>query len=143
MAPAAVPITGVTSRRQSRGSGYRGAGSNSWALTGTRRYASGASGAMPGCVGAAVTEPGCGCHARLALGAYLLGGLAAAEADAVRRHLASCLPCRAEYDQLACLPSWLSLVSADNFRRVSPAAEGTETAHDPGGDKESDDDPPA
>jgi anti-sigma factor RsiW len=83
-----------------------------------------------------------GCHVRLSLGAYLLGGLPAAEADAVRKHLGSCIPCRAEHDRLAYLPSWLSLLSADDFGGVSAAGEGTENAHDPGGDQKPDD-PPA
>jgi len=94
---------------------------------------------MPGWVTAAMPEPGC--HVRLTLGAYLLGGLPAAEADAVRTHLASCLPCRAEHDLLACLPSWLSLLSAADFPRASAAAEGTDIARYPGGDKESRGDP--
>jgi Putative zinc-finger len=91
---------------------------------------------MPDWPTAVMTDPDSGCRARLALGAYLLGGLPAAEADAMREHLASCLPCRAEHDRLACLPSWLSLLSADDFPPASAAAEGTQIAHDPGGGQE-------
>lgn len=75
----------------------------------------------------------------LSLGAYLLGGLPAAEAEAVRKHLAFCLPCRAEHDRLAFLPSWLSLISADGLLHAAPKADGAETTHGPGGDEESGD----
>jgi anti-sigma factor RsiW len=44
------------------------------------------------------------------LGAYVLGGLPADEAAAVRVHLDGCAQCRAEHDELACVPSWLDLV---------------------------------
>jgi hypothetical protein len=53
-----------------------------------------------------------GGHVQMLLGAYLLGGLSAGEASAVRAHLDRCTPCRAEHDDLACVPSWLSLLPA-------------------------------
>lgn len=96
---------------------------------------------MPGPVNAAMAERGC--HVRLSLGAYLLGGLPAAETDAVRRHLGSCLACRAEYDGLAFLPPWLSLLSADDLPHASATAEGAETGDDPVSEAEPGGDPPA
>jgi predicted anti-sigma-YlaC factor YlaD len=44
------------------------------------------------------------------LGAYVLGGLSAADEAAVEAHLARCPRCQAEYDELACVPSWLDLL---------------------------------
>jgi hypothetical protein len=44
------------------------------------------------------------------LGAFLLGGLAAHEAAAIRAHLGGCAQCRAEHDELACVPGWLDLL---------------------------------
>lgn len=49
-------------------------------------------------------------HARMLLGAFLLGGLSGHEATAVRTHLEVCLECRTEHDYLACVPCWLDLV---------------------------------
>ncbi len=63
-------------------------------------------------------------HARLLLGAFLLGGLSGHEATAVRAHLDGCLECRAEHDYLACVPSWLDLVrgrEADGARLAGDA----------------------
>jgi hypothetical protein len=105
-------------------------------LTGTRP----ALGPIPDWVTAGMTEPDSRCHARFALGAYLLGGLPAVQEEAMRKHLACCLPCRAEHDRLACLPRWLSLLSADEFPGASAAAEGTEIGHGSGGDEEPDGD---
>jgi len=45
------------------------------------------------------------------LGAYILGGLSAAEKTAVREHLDRCARCRAEHDDLACVPGWLDLLA--------------------------------
>lgn len=64
-----------------------------------------------------------GGHVQMLLGAYLLGGLSAGEASAVRAHLDSCAPCRAEHDDLACVPSWLSLLPAAE----APAGLGSVT----------------
>jgi anti-sigma factor RsiW len=47
-------------------------------------------------------------HIRPALGAYALGALDVDEAAEVRRHLATCEECAAEYQTLAPLPSLLS-----------------------------------
>ncbi|MGW0208808.1 zf-HC2 domain-containing protein, partial [Streptomyces sp. NPDC003233] len=49
---------------------------------------------------------------RLALGAYILGTLAPAEAERVRAHLADCDECRAEHAELAGLPALLATVTA-------------------------------
>ncbi|MGW1807889.1 zf-HC2 domain-containing protein [Streptomyces sp. NPDC002078] len=49
---------------------------------------------------------------RLALGAYVLGTLAPAEAEQVRAHLAECDECRAEHAELAGLPALLATVTA-------------------------------
>lgn len=52
-----------------------------------------------------------GPHVQVLLGAYLLGGLSAAEDAAVREHLDRCALCRAEHDELACVPGWLDLLA--------------------------------
>jgi Putative zinc-finger len=57
-----------------------------------------------------------GGHVQMLLGAYLLGGLSAGEASAVRAHLKRCARCRAEHDELACVPAWLSLLPAAETR---------------------------
>lgn len=59
------------------------------------------------------TESGRGAHVKLLLGAYVLGGLSAADEAAVEGHLARCAQCRAEYDELACVPSWLDLLKSE------------------------------
>jgi anti-sigma factor RsiW len=50
-------------------------------------------------------------HVRMFLGAYLMGGLAEDDAAAVRAHLEVCAMCKAEHDDLAPVPGWLSLLS--------------------------------
>lgn len=45
------------------------------------------------------------------LGAYLMGGLPEDDAAAVRAHLEVCAMCKAEHDDLAPVPGWLSLLS--------------------------------
>lgn len=47
------------------------------------------------------------------LGAYLMGGLPEDDAAAVREHLEVCATCKAEHDDLAPVPGWLSLLAAD------------------------------
>lgn len=59
------------------------------------------------------TEPGRTGHVQLLLGAYVLGGLSPADEAAVEAHLARCARCQAEYDELACVPSWLDLLKAE------------------------------
>ncbi len=48
---------------------------------------------------------------RMFLGAYLMGGLPEDDAAAVRAHLEVCATCKAEHDDLAPVPGWLSLLS--------------------------------
>jgi hypothetical protein len=55
-----------------------------------------------------------GGHVQQLLGAYVLGGLSALEEAMVRAHLDRCPPCRAEHDELACVPSWLDLLTSAN-----------------------------
>lgn len=52
-----------------------------------------------------------GTHVQILLGAYILGGLSAAEDAAVREHLDRCALCRAEHDELTCVPGWLDLLA--------------------------------
>jgi anti-sigma factor ChrR (cupin superfamily) len=49
-------------------------------------------------------------HVRMQLGAFLLGGLTPPEAAAISAHLSVCAKCRAEHDELACVPAWLDLL---------------------------------
>lgn len=51
-------------------------------------------------------------HVRMLLGAYVLGGLSAHEASAVRRHLMCCAGCQAEHDELASMTSALELLAS-------------------------------
>jgi len=53
-------------------------------------------------------------HVQLLLGAYVLGGLSPAEKADVEAHLPRCAQCQAEYEELACVPSWLDLLRAEN-----------------------------
>lgn len=79
------------------------------------------------------SEPGCDDHVQELLGAYLLGGLGAAEADEVRAHLDRCPACRVEHDDLALVPAWLSMLPAAGC----PA--GLTLARDAGDDRETGD----
>jgi anti-sigma factor RsiW len=60
-------------------------------------------------------------HVQPLLGAYVLGGLTASQAAAVRAHLERCARCRAEHDWLAVVPSWLDLLTAED---EADSAEG-------------------
>ena len=53
-------------------------------------------------------------HVRGLLGVYVLGGLSRDEELHVRSHLAGCPRCRAEYDDLACIPLMLDLLVEDD-----------------------------
>lgn len=64
------------------------------------------------------------------LGAYLMGGLPEADAAAVRAHLEVCAMCKAEHDDLAPVPGWLSLLSDE---QVPPRLT---VARDPDADRE-------
>jgi anti-sigma factor RsiW len=66
-----------------------------------------------------------GTHVQVLLGAYILGGLSAAENTAVREHLDRCAPCQAEHDELAHVTGWLDLLAG------SDAAGDPELAADP------------
>lgn len=61
---------------------------------------------------------------RIALGAYVLGGLAADEHQRVREHLAGCDRCREEYAGLAGLPNLLANVTPEQAELIDrdPAA---------------------
>ena len=45
------------------------------------------------------------------IGAYVVGALDGSARDGVARHLAACADCRAEYDELVPVRSWLSLLA--------------------------------
>jgi hypothetical protein len=49
------------------------------------------------------------------LGAYLMGGLPDDDAATVRAHLEVCAMCKAEHDDLAPVPGWLSLLSGEQI----------------------------
>jgi hypothetical protein len=69
---------------------------------------------------------------QLLLGAYLLGGLSAAEAAAVRAHLDGCGACRAERDDLALVPAWLSLLLAGDWPPGRTVADDVSEDREPG-----------
>jgi ferric-dicitrate binding protein FerR (iron transport regulator) len=56
------------------------------------------------------------------LGAYLLGGLDAADGAAFERHLESCAECRKELDELASLPALLDAVPVSDAVALTGAA---------------------
>lgn len=67
---------------------------------------------------------GCDEQRRIALGAYVLGALDAAERTDVERHLAECAPCRDELAELAGLPGLLGKVPEEELAdapRPAPA----------------------
>ena len=70
-------------------------------------------------------------HARMLLGAFLLGGLSAPEASAVRAHLDVCVECRTEHDYLACVPCWLDLAREQAADDAQPAGESDREAKRP------------
>lgn len=61
---------------------------------------------------------------RTALGAYVLGALDLDEHQQVRAHLADCAQCRAEYDQLAGVPSLLATVTPEQAEQVAADLAG-------------------
>jgi predicted anti-sigma-YlaC factor YlaD len=65
-------------------------------------------------------------HVRPALGAYALGALDVDEAAEVRRHLASCAQCAAEYDALAPLPGLLSVAGGAEAAAEEPLSPAFE-----------------
>jgi anti-sigma factor RsiW len=60
-------------------------------------------------------------HVRLSLGLYLLGELAQEERDAVERHLATCLDCQAEADDMIDVLDALVMLSDQDGREVVQA----------------------
>lgn len=71
-------------------------------------------------------------HVQMLLGAYLLGGLSAADAAAVRAHLGRCATCRAEHDDLALVPALLSLVPATEWPGGLTATDDVSEDRTPG-----------
>jgi anti-sigma factor RsiW len=68
----------------------------------------------------------------LLLGAYLMGGLPEDDAAAVRAHLEVCDMCRAEHDELAPVPGWLSLLSEARERPHLTVAGDPDADREPG-----------
>jgi putative zinc finger protein len=67
------------------------------------------------------SQPSGGDHVRLLLGAYLVGGVPEDDAVAIRAHLEVCISCAAEFDDLAPVAGWLSLLAeAQQPRRELP-----------------------
>jgi anti-sigma factor RsiW len=65
------------------------------------------------------SRPACG-QVTILLGAYTLGGLRGHQETQVRAHLSHCARCRAEAEQLAEVPAFLDLITAEE----AAAAEG-------------------
>jgi predicted anti-sigma-YlaC factor YlaD len=61
---------------------------------------------------------------QLLLGAYVLGGLTALQEAAVQAHLERCARCRAEYDELAVVPSWLDLLTPEDLADEPETLDG-------------------
>jgi anti-sigma factor RsiW len=70
-----------------------------------------------------MSTPGRECHVEEELGAYILGGLAPAEAARVRAHLGVCGHCRSEYDRLAVVTDWLDELPATDELRLPSLPE--------------------
>ncbi|NUU23408.1 MAG: hypothetical protein HOV68_18135, partial [Streptomycetaceae bacterium] len=60
---------------------------------------------------------------RLDLGAYVLGTLDETETQWIRSHVAICPECRAEYDELAVLPSFLARLTPAEAEASGAASE--------------------
>ena len=65
-------------------------------------------------------------HVNEELGAYTLGALDPDEAAAVRRHLAECSRCAAEYDALAALPGLLATAEGAHAATAEPLSPAFE-----------------
>jgi anti-sigma factor RsiW len=76
-------------------------------------------------------------HVEVLLGAYVLGGLSDGEEAVVRAHLNRCARCRADHEELACVPQWLDLISS-----AAGAAPAAAREIDPGRDAEDGGDAP-
>jgi anti-sigma factor RsiW len=76
------------------------------------------------CLGVDSSAANRGGHVQLLLGAYLLGGLTASQEVAVRAHLERCGRCRAEHDELAVVPSWLDLLTAEGLAEDPEPLDG-------------------
>lgn len=61
----------------------------------------------------------CNGQVSVLLGAYVLGGLSAHEASAVREHLTRCAGCQAEHDELASVTSVLDLLAGPDASAVT------------------------
>jgi anti-sigma factor RsiW len=57
------------------------------------------------------------------IGAYIVGALDARARTQVRRHLAACAGCRAEYDDLVPVRAWLGRLALDGGRPDTGRAE--------------------
>jgi hypothetical protein len=66
------------------------------------------------------------------LGAYVLGALEPDEADALRRHMADCPVCQAEYRELQQAAGLLAAVPAEAFEARGAAGAAPEAGLDPG-----------
>ncbi len=66
------------------------------------------------------------------LGAYLMGGLPEDDAAVVRAHLETCAMCKAEHDDLAPVPGWLSLLSDEQIPPRLTVARDPDADSEPG-----------
>jgi predicted anti-sigma-YlaC factor YlaD len=61
---------------------------------------------------------------RFLLGVFVLGGLRGQQDYLVRTHLAGCVRCRAEYEELAEVPAFLDLLTPEEAAAGGDSADG-------------------
>jgi predicted anti-sigma-YlaC factor YlaD len=73
-----------------------------------------------------MTRNGGACaRVKMLLGVYVLGGLRGTKEARVRAHLKRCIPCRAEYDELAEIIPFLDMITGAEAAEDAPGSAGS------------------
>jgi len=82
-----------------------------------------------------MTRNGGACaRVKVLLGVYVLGGLRGTREARVRAHLERCIPCQAEYDELAEIIPFLDMITGAEAAQDAPgpAGSGDDASPSPG-----------